>query len=200
MKKIYSLYLIVLASISVNAQQGFEGKFLLQTENYNKEYKEDAHVTWYIKNGRHRMDYQISGQYSSSYTIVADNNSAKIYSETKGGKTVTPIPLTNSAAVNDYRIMGEEKNQVLNSFNCTKYILMVSDGTIELWLSEQNSISPDIFPAFMQRGYLNIISKLNPKAIPVKILKNDLSGHLAFSQTIIGIIPEKISDSTFIIQ
>lgn len=195
-KKTINLCVIIFSSLIAGAQNNFEGKLLFQMINYNKEYKEDAQVTWYIKNGKHRMDYTIGGKYSNSYSIIADNFSANIYSQ----KTVTPIPLNSHTEIGDFKIISEEKNIIFNSFNCTQYLLSVADGTVEIWISEQNAITPDIFPAFMQRGYLSLLLKLEPKGIPIKIIKNDQSGHLVFSQAITSIIPESISDSLFIIQ
>ncbi len=193
-------FLLITFSFVANAQNSFEGELFLQTETYNKDFKEDASITWYIKNGKHRMDYSIGGKYSYSYSIIVNNNTANMYSKKEGKTMITPLPLNTTEVAISYTIDSEDKNIKLGNFICTKYNLTVADGTIEIWLAEQTQLTTESFPAFMQNGYLKIISGLDSQAFPIKIVKNDSSGKLVFSQTITAINPKIVPDSMFVIQ
>ena len=113
---------------------------------------------------------------------------------------ITPLPLNTTEVAISYTIDSEDKNIKLGNFICTKYNLTVADGTIEIWLAEQTQLTTESFPAFMQNGYLKIISGLDSQAFPIKIVKNDSSGKLVFSQTITAINPKIVPDSMFVIQ
>ncbi|NTW34112.1 MAG: DUF4412 domain-containing protein, partial [Bacteroidetes bacterium] len=192
--------LLVTFSYVANAQNSFEGELLLRTENCIKGYKEDASITWYIKNDKHRMDYNIEGKYSISYTITVNNNVANMYSKKEGKNIITPLTLNPTDVVTNYTINSTDKNVKLASFTCTKYNLTLPDGTLEIWLAEKTQLTIKSFPAFMQNAYLKIISGLDSQAFPVKIVKNDNSGKLVFSQTITSIDAKTVPDSIFVIQ
>lgn len=205
MKFIKPIELIIFLCLALNTpalqaqSDSFEGKLYFRTETYFKDYEENAGITWYIKQGEQRLDYNISGKYKKTYTIIMRNNIADMYYMNNGKMAIIPLNPVN-AVLESYTINNRETNVKVGVFNCTKYSLIVNGGEIDIWISDLVQPSLKVFPEFMQKGYLRIAASLDAKGFPVKIIKKDNSGRVVFAQTLMSISTENTSEDVFNIE
>lgn len=183
MKVLNTFFALVLA-LGAFAQSGFEGKISMTALNTSTE--ETANIEWYIKNNKHSMDFSAnSGEHSLNYTIVVENGSTKMLADGAEPISIPASSFENTGYdVGKYMVTEEGIDTKLNGFACKKFTIQAGEHVVEYWLTNETALSISDFPAFMQKGLLGPVEKLQAGSIPVKAQVKDASGKLLYSYTI----------------
>lgn len=192
-----SLMLIPLAFAI--GQNSFEGKIILKTEN--REAKEKAEVTWYVKGAKHRMDFKATSEKGTmEYTVLSIDGEAKLIADGENGRSVIPIPKESlSKPTTEMNIIHSEKlnKEKINGFECEKYLVESEQKTTEYWVTDETPISADALPGFMKKHLTKALPQLTFSSFPVKITTKDKEGNLLMLQEFTEFIPMKVDDSVF---
>lgn len=197
MMKIFSTIVSLLLVASVFAQSGFEGQIQLTVNNPAS--SEKADITWFVKNGQHRLDYNTVAEGNSmNYSLVADNASAKMIA--KDGSVINiPMETMNKGSYNlvGYLTTDQAKGQNVSGFNCAKYTIQTKEYMVEYWLSNETGLKSSDFPSFMQKGLFMPANELQSGSVPVKIVVKDLNGKVVYIQTITAITASNVDAAKF---
>jgi hypothetical protein len=196
MKKILSLTFSISYLLTSFAQNSFEGKIVLKSENGETNEKSD--ITWYLKNGQHLLSYVNSGTSSSgNYSLLSKEGKMELINER--GRVSIPGSGVKKPAYDftDYKLLNKEGNKMVNEFMCVKYMLESGNHVAEVWMANDADIHIKDFPEVMQSSLLTVCDNLHQGGIPVQIIVKEKTGKLVFSQTISYVMPCKVGDEKF---
>ena len=179
---------LVLISNFVFAQN-FEGVITMNTSN--SEIKENATLTWYLKDSGSRMDIKSSADgYDSKYAIIVDNKGTHMVAE--GHVTEIPQSALSSGSASLTRLSLEEGVQ-LNGYTCSKEVFFDGKNQIVYWLTNDVAIGFDDMPSVLKRN----MPSVKTSGFPVKMEKRSADGKVLVSQEVLSVKATSVSDSKF---
>lgn len=196
MKNTILLILIINFQLSIFnsfGQNSFEGKIVMRTENPVT--GEISDITWYMKNGQHKLNYVNSGtDISSTYSLVSNGGTLEMVND--GGKVAIDKSKLNNPVFEfpGHKLLNKEANKVMNEFKCIRYTIESGDKVAEVWMADDADLKISDFPDFMQNNLLSICENLHQGGIPVQITIKEKSGKLIHRQSISYIMAAKIAD------
>lgn len=195
--KVISTIFSLLLTVSVFAQSNFEGQIQMTATNPGS--SETANITWFVKKGQHRLDYNTVAEGNKmNYSLVADNTGAKMLNA-DGSSIAIPMDMLSKGAYNlsGYFTTDEANGQNISGFNCTKYTIQTKTNIVEYWISNETGLSSGDFPGFMQKGLFTPVNDLQVGGVPVKIQVKDLNGKVVYAQTITAVSTTSVDDGLF---
>jgi len=180
---------ILMTAFGAMAQSRFEGVITMNTTNAAM--KETATVTWYLKDGRSRLDFNSqAGDTHSEYAVITDEKGMDLVAQGH----VTPVPAVAMKMESaKQQFVSETKGLKVNGFDCSKQVY--TDGTNETtyWLTDALDIRYSDLPFFIRKN----MPQISSDAFPVKMEKRDSTGKVVLSQDVLSITPQTVDDSSF---
>lgn len=203
MNKVISFLLLVFFSSGLFAQAAFEG--VVDMNTINNELQEKADITWYIKNGNHRLEYtgtKAGESYNYVFLIKSGGNLLQMLSEADGKKVYYDIPRTaiTSNIKADYgaEIEKSEESKLIGGFAATKYKVISADKISTVWITEKSPLSISDMPSLLlNNSVLKYLQVSGINGIPVEINSTNTGGALVYSQKINAIKKQQVSDELF---
>jgi hypothetical protein len=196
MKKIIVLFVFILAYNLYPNLYAFTGVVSFETENF--EAGEKSGITCYIKSPYCKMEIQsTTKEGNASYTLYFNDGNADLIMVSGGTRLV--VPMTN-VPVNKYLenilvALPTAKSQMVAGYTTQEVNLKTTNSTIQCWVAAEVNIQ---FPLMLNnRGILYALKENSIVGTPLEIHAKDLSGKPVFSQKIISIQPQELSDAIF---
>ncbi|MDX2001169.1 MAG: hypothetical protein SFW35_01975 [Chitinophagales bacterium] len=179
----------------------FEGVLEMTTINYSS--GEKATVTWSIKDGNHRMDYQTTVEGKPfNYTLLFLQGRADVLllMEGNGKKIAYTVPagalaISNLVKPNTLLQPGAGE-KVLAGLNCTP--LVDGKGNVVAWVSAQSPVSVSDAPAALKgQGVFQLLVNNKINSLPLEFNATDAEGKPTYQQTIVSIKQQPVNGAVF---
>lgn len=169
--------------------QDFEGVITMNTTNTAM--KEQATVTWYLKNGDSRMDIHSDADgHSSDYSIITDGKGMDMVAQGH----VTRIPQNTMVAQGAAQTLLSEKEGVeMNGYNCTQAVYFDGKNQTTYWLTNDLKMGFNDLPSVIKRN----MPKVEATGFPVKMEKRNAEGKVILSQDVVSVKPATVDASKF---
>ena len=187
LKHLYTL--VALLFVGSSFAQNFEGVIKLNTTNL--ELKEEASVTWYLKNGNSRMDISSKAEnHNSEYAIISDSKGMDMVSQGH----ITPVPQAAVKVDNiPQTLLSKEDGVKINGYNCSKEVYFDGKNQTTYWLTNDLSVKFSDLPFMIKRN----MPKIKSTGFPVKMEKKSPEGKVLLSQDVTSVKATSVSDSRF---
>ncbi len=195
MKKTLFTLLTIFSAFNLFAQSKFEGVITMHSESRGG--KDLSDITWYVKNGQHRIDYVNSGEMSSTYSLLSKAGKLEMLNE-RGRVNIPGNSMKQpDYNFNAYKLVSTKAGEEINGFPCTKYTIEQGDKVAEYWIVQDPTLQISDFPEFMRHSLLSVSEKLQPGSIPIQIKISDLNGKMVYMQAIKDIISVEVGEEKF---
>lgn len=187
LKALYTVGLFMMANLVM--AQSFEGVITMNTTN--EAIKEQATLTWYLKNGNSRMDIQSSADgHSSNYSIIVDGKGMDMVSQGH----VTSIPQTAMKVENAGQTLLSEKTGVqMNGYNCTQAVYFDGQNQTTYWFTNDLALEFNDLPSVIKRN----MPSVEASGFPVKMEKRNPQGKVILSQEVISVSASTVDNGKF---
>lgn len=205
LKNILSVFLVVVASLTVVAQTAFEGEIRVTTSN--RDINETATISWLIKGGNHKMVFNtVTKGEPYSYTIIIQEGTinAVMLTEAQGKKARYDIPLSslnNPALAIYYKFTETGLTENAIGYTTTQVVIEAPGTTTTCKVADVKGLKAADFPLlFKMGGVMKAFADKNYNGIPLSITTLDSrTGEVKFTQNIDAINPRPIGDAEFVI-
>lgn len=191
-KALTTLLLVLLTGSFGFAQSGFEGVITYNTTN--AAVNETAAVKWYVKNGKHLMEFNSkAGDKQLNYSVLMNGNSETVVIKTdQGSQEVSGI--TGEEVFTSGKFI--RKMDVKESgYNCE--MLMFKSGVNDLvyWVTTEIGMTISDLPKLVRNNMPDVTGISD--GIPVKMELRDAEGNMLRSQDLVSVEKVSVNDSKF---
>lgn len=196
MKKITGIFAFILAYTLHLTAYAFTGVITFENENF--EAGEKSVITCYIKSPYCKMEIQSTAKEGvTSYTLYLNETNADMVMVSGGTRLVVPmanIP-ANKYLENILVAVPTAKSQMVAGYTTHEVNLKSTHAVIQCWVAPELDIQ---FPLVLNnKGVLHALKENSIVGTPLEIQAKDLTGKPVFSQKIISITPQTLSDAIF---
>lgn len=185
----YLYTLIALVFVGNSFAQNFEGVIRMNTTNADQ--KEEATLTWYLKDGNSRMDISSKAEnHNAEYAIISDKKGMDMVSQGH----ITPVPQAAMKVDNiPQTLLSQEEDVEANGYNCTKAVYFDGKNQTTYWLTNDLPITFDDIPFVIKRN----MPQIKSSGFPIKMEKKSPDGKVILSQDVTSVKATPVSDSRF---
>jgi hypothetical protein len=196
MKKITGIFAFILAYSFHFTAFAFTGVITFENENF--EAAEKSVITCYLKSPYCKMEIQSTAQAGvTQYTLYLNEANADMVMVSGGTRLVVPmanIP-ANKYLENILVAVPTAKSQMVAGYTTREINLKSTTAVIQCWVAPELDIQ---FPLVLNnRGILQALKDNSIAGTPLEIQAKDLAGKPVFSQKIISVQPQTLSDAIF---
>jgi hypothetical protein len=184
--------LILFSTVVCQAQSKFEG--VVKYNTTNAAVNEVASVTWHLKNGQNRLEFDSqAGENRVAYSLMMDNQEKEAFLTTGGASQYV------SGIKADEKIAGAKfirKTKVTeNGYECEMLMFKSGDYELVYWMTNDVPIAYEQLPHLVKNNMPKLSGISN--GFPVKMEIRDSKGTIVQSQDVVSVTPAKVDDSKF---